>query len=314
MYFYYHHTMKDWIQAARLRTLPLSLSGIIMGSLIARWKLLSEYRTWDIWIFLLALLVTLLFQVLSNYANDYGDGVKGTDTQRANEAEARAVASGRITALQMRNAVILFSVLSFVATLGLLYRAFFPENLNDFYIFVGLGIACILAAIGYTVGKKPYGYMGLGDVFVFIFFGWVSVMGSYYLFTKTFDLWLFLPASAVGFFSVAVLNLNNMRDIESDQKSGKHTLALKLGYKKAMIYQIILLQLPLILILAYLLKNDVRSYYAYIFMILFLPLTKLRRNLMEITNPKDLDPFLKQVAITCFITSILVGVGLNLIF
>ncbi|MGL6126271.1 1,4-dihydroxy-2-naphthoate octaprenyltransferase, partial [Chryseobacterium artocarpi] len=177
--------MTDWIKAARLRTLPLSLSGIIMGAFIAKWRLYREGGIWDWKIFALALLVTLLYQILSNYANDYGDGVKGTDAKRINEAEARAVASGKITAKQMKNAVILFSALSFIATVALLYVAFIPEYMNEFYIFIGLGVASILAAIGYTVGKKPYGYMGLGDIFVFIFFGLVSVCGSYLLFTKT---------------------------------------------------------------------------------------------------------------------------------
>ncbi|WP_407497295.1 1,4-dihydroxy-2-naphthoate octaprenyltransferase [Elizabethkingia anophelis] len=305
--------MIEWIKAARLRTLPLSLSGIILGSLIAKWKLNSVGESWDVWVFVLALVVTLLYQVLSNYANDYGDGVKGTDKKRAGEAEARAVASGKITAKQMRNAVILFSILSLAFTILLLYKAFFPGYIQAFYVFIGLGVACIFAAIGYTVGKRPYGYMGLGDVFVFVFFGLVSVMGSYYLFTKTFDWQMILPATAVGLFSVAVLNLNNMRDIESDAESGKHTLALKMGFKKAMIYEIILLQLPLILILTYMMVYEIRSYYAYIFIILFLPLMALRRRIMETKEPKNLDPYLKQVAIMCFAMSLLTGIGLNLI-
>jgi 1,4-dihydroxy-2-naphthoate octaprenyltransferase len=146
--------MKDWIKAARLRTLPLSLSGIIMGAFIAKWRLYGEGGIWDWRIFALALVVTLLYQILSNYANDYGDGIKGTDAKRATEAEARAVASGKITAKQMRNAVILFSVLSFIATVALLYVAFIPNYMNEFYIFIGLGILSILAAIGYTVGKN----------------------------------------------------------------------------------------------------------------------------------------------------------------
>ncbi|ATC35499.1 1,4-dihydroxy-2-naphthoate octaprenyltransferase [Elizabethkingia anophelis] len=305
--------MIEWIKAARLRTLPLSLSGIILGSLIAKWKLNSVGESWDVWVFVLALVVTLLYQVLSNYANDYGDGVKGTDKKRAGEAEARAVASGKITAKQMRNAVILFSILSLAFTILLLYKAFFPGHIQAFYVFIGLGVACIFAAIGYTVGKRPYGYMGLGDVFVFVFFGLVSVMGSYYLFTKTFDWQMILPATAVGLFSVAVLNLNNMRDIESDAESGKHTLALKMGFKKAMIYEIILLQLPLILILTYMMVYEITSYYAYIFIILFLPLMALRRRIMETKEPKNLDPYLKQVAIMCFAMSLLTGIGLNLI-
>ena len=306
--------MTDWIKAARLRTLPLSISGIIMGSFIARWKLLQNGETWDFTIFALALLVTLLYQVLSNYANDYGDGVKGTDKNRIGEAEQRAVASGKISASQMRNAVILFAILSLVATFYLLYKAFFPNFINEFYTFIGLGVACILAAIGYTVGKKPYGYLGLGDIMVFIFFGLVSVCGSYFLFTKSFDWDILLPASAIGLLSAAVLNLNNMRDIENDEKSGKKTLALRLGFKNAMIYEMIILVLPPILVLMYMMINHLQEqgkYYAFIFFVTVFPLMSLRRKIMAVKEPKELDPFLKQVAMITFVMSILVAIGLN---
>ena len=308
--------MKHWIQAARLRTLPLSLSGIIMGAFIAKWRLSQEGGVWDWRIFALALLVTLLYQILSNFANDYGDGVKGTDKNRIGEAENRAVASGKITATQMRNAVILLSILSFAATVALLFVAFYPANIREFWIFIGLGIACILAAIGYTVGKKPYGYMGLGDIFVFIFFGLVSVCGSYFLFTKSFDYDILIPASAIGMLSMAVLNLNNMRDIESDALSGKKTLALRLGFKKAMIYEIVLLQLPILLMLAFLMYNGFQEkglYYPFIVMVLIFPFMKLRRTIMKIQEPKLLDPFLKQVGILTFMMAILTAVGLNFV-
>ncbi|MBP8085468.1 MAG: 1,4-dihydroxy-2-naphthoate octaprenyltransferase [Cloacibacterium sp.] len=306
--------MIDWIKAARLRTLPLSMSGIIMGSFIARWKLLEQGKTWDWTIFALALLVTLLYQVLSNFANDYGDGVKGTDQNRIGEAEQRAVASGKISAKQMRNAMFLFAILSLVATLVLLYKAFFPDFINEFYTFIGLGVACILAAIGYTVGKKPYGYLGLGDLMVFIFFGLVSVCGSYFLFTKTFDWYMLLPASAIGLLSAAVLNLNNMRDIENDEKSGKKTLALRLGFKNAMIYEMVILMLPPILVLIYMMMNGLQEqgkYYAFIFFITVFPLTAMRRKMMEVKEPKELDPFLKQLGIITLLMSVLVAFGLN---
>lgn len=306
--------MTDWIKAARLRTLPLSLSGIIMGAFIAKWRLYGEGGTWDWRIFALALLVTLLYQVLSNYANDYGDGVKGTDAKRVTEAEARAVASGRITAKQMKNAVIILSILSFAATVALLYVAFIPDYMNEFYIFIGLGIASILAAIGYTIGKKPYGYMGLGDIFVFIFFGLVSVCGSYFLFTKSFSWDMLLPGTAIGMMSMAVLNLNNMRDIESDKLSGKNSFALRIGFKNAMIYEMILLQLPLILILMFLAVNgffQTQNYYVFIVMILMLPLMKIRRQIMAVKNPRELDPFLKQVGIMTFMMAVLTALGLN---
>lgn len=311
---HYTKIMTDWIKAARLRTLPLSLSGIIMGAFIAKWRLWGEGGTWDWKIFALALLVTLMYQILSNYANDYGDGIKGTDAKRSETAEPRAVASGKITAKQMKNAVILFSVLSFVATIALLYVAFIPKYMTEFYIFIGLGVASILAAIGYTVGKKPYGYMGLGDLFVFIFFGLVSVCGSYFLFTKTFSWDMLLPGTAVGMMSMAVLNLNNMRDIESDRLSGKKSLALRIGFKNAMIYEMILLQLPLILILVFLGINgfiQAQNYYVFIVMILLIPFAKLRRSIMSVKEPKELDQFLKQVGILTFMMAVLTSVGLN---
>ncbi len=286
-----------------------------MGAFIAKWRLYGEGGTWDWKILALALLVTLLYQILSNYANDYGDGVKGTDAKRINEAEARAVASGKITAKQMKNAVILFAALSFIATIALLYVAFIPNYMNEFYIFIGLGVACILAAIGYTVGKKPYGYMGLGDIFVFIFFGLVSVCGSYFLFTKTFSWDILLPGTAVGMMSMAVLNLNNMRDIESDRLSGKNSFALRIGFKNAMIYEMVLLQLPLLLILVFLGMNGFmqqQNYYVFIVMILLFPLSKLRRKILSVKEPKELDQYLKQVGIMTFVMAILTAAGLNL--
>ena len=306
--------MTNWIQAARLRTLPLSISGIIIGSFIARWRLLSEGDKWDWQIFALAMLVTILYQILSNFANDYGDGIKGTDRLRTKNAEIRMVASGKISAQKMKSAVIITAGLSLLATITLLYKAFIPKYLPEFFIFLGLGILCILAAIGYTIGKNSYGYMGLGDVIVFIFFGIVSVGGSYFLFTKTWSWDILLPASAVGMLSTAVLNLNNMRDMESDHLSGKKTFALRIGFRNAMIYQIVLMQLPLIFILIFLMMNNLhtkKGYYPFIVMIMFFPMTALRRKIMQTKDPKELDPFLKQTAIITLATAILLSCGLN---
>ena len=311
--------MKDnlynWLQAARLRTLPLSISGILLGSFIARWRLVHIGENWDWRIFALAMLVTLLYQVLSNFANDYGDGVRGTDRFRDKNAEKRAIASGIISVKQMKMAVISTAILAMIMTIGLLYTAFFPHYILEFYVFIGLGILCILAAVGYTMGKKPYGYLGLGDIMVFIFFGWISVGGSYFLFTKVWSWDLLLPASAIGMLSVAVLNLNNMRDLESDKLAGKNTLALRLGFKRAMIYQIVLMQLPLILVLIFLLKNELQikgNYYAFMVMVLFFPMTAMRRKIMKVKSPKELDPFLKQVGIITLMMAILLAIGLNI--
>ena len=311
--------MKDnlynWLQAARLRTLPLSISGILLGSFIARWRLVHIGENWDWRIFALAMLVTLLYQVLSNFANDYGEGVRGTDRFRDNNAEKRAIASGIISVKQMKMAVISTAILAMIMTIGLLYTAFFSHYILEFYVFIGLGILCILAAVGYTMGKKPYGYLGLGDIMVFIFFGWISVGGSYFLFTKAWSWDILLPASAIGMLSVAVLNLNNMRDLESDKLAGKNTLALRLGFKRAMIYQIVLMQLPLILVLIFLLKNELQikgNYYAFMVMVLFFPMTALRRKIMKVKSSKELDPFLKQVGIITLMMAILLAIGLNI--
>ena len=307
--------MKYYIQAIRFRTLPLSVSGIILGAFIARWRLVGEGREWDWRIFALSILVTIFYQILSNFANDYGDAVKGTDKYRSSKAEQRVVASGKISTEQMKKAVFVMAVLSFLATIWLVWWAFYPDFGKAFWVFIGLGVLSILAAMAYTMGKKPYGYMGLGDVMVFIFFGLVSVGGSYFLFTKSWSWDILLPASAVGMLSVAVLNLNNMRDMASDRLAGKKSLALRLGYRLAMIYQIVLMQLPLIFILIFLMINQLHTrgnYYAFMVMILFFPLTALRRRIMQTKDPQDLDPFLKQVAIITFVMVLLVAIGLNL--
>ena len=202
-----------------------------------------------------------------------------------------------------------------IMTIGLLYTAFFSYYILEFYVFIGLGILCILAAVGYTMGEKPYGYLGLGDIMVFIFFGWISVGGSYFLFTKAWSWDILLPASAIGMLSVAVLNLNNMRDLESDKLAGKNTLALRLGFKRAMIYQIVLMQLPLILVLIFLLKNELQikgNYYAFMVMVLFFPMTAMRRKIMKAKLPKELDPFLKQVGIITLMMAVLLAIGLNI--
>ena len=308
--------MSEWIKAARLRTLPLYLSGIIVGSFIARWRMSEAEGKWNIEVFVLALLVTLLYQVLSNYANDYGDALKGTDSLRSSSAEARSVASGKISSKSMRMAIVLVAVLSLIATLALLYVAFLQDGFHQgFTVLLVLGILSILAAVGYTLGRKPYGYMGLGDIMVFLFFGILSVCGSYYLFTREFHWDMLLPASAIGLFSAAVLNLNNMRDMESDRITGKKTLALRLGYRNAMIYQMVLLQLPHILLLVFLMLNGLHEkgqYYAFIVMVMLFPTAALRRRILQSKSREELDGFLKQIGIITFATSILLAAGLNM--
>ena len=287
--------MKHWIQAARLRTLPLSVSGIIVGSAYAHYQGYSDWR-----IVVLALLTTLGLQVLSNYANDYGDGVKGTDVNRI--GEKRLVAAGVITAEQMKKAVIITAFLTFIIALLLIYVAFGKENFALSLIFILLGIGSIGAAIKYTVGKSAYGYSGFGDVFVFIFFGLVSVMGSNFLFTHFIDWKLFLPATAIGLLSVAVLNLNNMRDIQNDKIAGKNTLVVKMGLKWAKKYHEIILAIGMLSFMVFLMliKTSLLPV-----LLINIPIIMNMNKVNKSEKYEDFDPELKKVALSTFALSIL---------
>ncbi|WP_297867960.1 1,4-dihydroxy-2-naphthoate octaprenyltransferase [uncultured Flavobacterium sp.] len=287
--------MKHWIQAARLRTLPLSVSGIIVGSAYAHYQ---GYSDWSIVV--LALLTTLGLQVLSNYANDYGDGVKGTDANRI--GEKRLVAAGVITAEQMKKAVIITAVLTFIIALLLIYVAFGKENFALSLIFILLGIGSIGAAIKYTVGKSAYGYSGFGDVFVFIFFGLVSVIGSNFLFTHFIDWKLFLPATAIGLLSVAVLNLNNMRDIENDKIAGKNTLVVKMGLKWAKKYHEIILATGMLSFMVFLMLIKSSLFPV---LLVNIPIIMNMNKVNKSEKYEDFDPELKKVALSTFALSLL---------
>ena len=296
--------IKPWIQAARLRTLPLSVSGIIVGSAYAYYQGFSDWR-----IVVLALLTTLGLQVLSNYANDYGDGVKGTDANRI--GEKRLVAAGVITAEQMKKAVIITAILTFIIALLLIYVAFGKENFALSLIFILLGIGSIGAAIKYTIGKSAYGYNGFGDLFVFIFFGLVSVVGSNFLFTHFIDWMLLFPATAIGLLSVAVLNLNNMRDIENDKIAGKNTLVVKMGLENAKIYHHFLIVLPFVLLFIFSIGINTRIFLSFFVFIFFLKhLEKVRKS----TQYEDFDPELKKVALGTFVLSLLFFISFTIEF
>ncbi|MFA5618798.1 MAG: 1,4-dihydroxy-2-naphthoate octaprenyltransferase [Weeksellaceae bacterium] len=296
--------MKKWIDAARLRTLPLSVSGIILGSLIA----LSE-GYWDWWIFILAFLTTLFLQVLSNYANDYGDGVRGTDTHRV--GQKRGVASGEISAGQMKNAVKIFSVLSAISAFLLIYIAF-RENYMYVFLFVFLAMASVWAAIKYTVGKNAYGYAGMGDIFVFIFFGIISVWGSYTLYQhEAMNLTVFYPAVSIGLLSTAVLNLNNMRDMKSDKMAGKMTVPLLMGFKRARIYQTLLILLPFLLTFLYLIHLQKQDWQHYLYLILLIPAVLFVKTLYSVKEQYELDKELKKVALLTLAFSLILGISIN---
>lgn len=226
--------IKNWIEAFRLRTLLLSFSLIIMGSTIAFYEGIFNPAT-----FVWALLTTLFLQILSNIANDYGDAVSGAD-YAGRVGPARQVQSGAISRGEMKRAIVVFVILSFVSGVMLLLQCKAVLGWDGILKMLILGIASIVAAICYTVGKKPYGYMGLGDIFVFIFFGLVGVEGSYVLYSGEVSLWVLLPASSVGMLSMAVLNMNNMRDMDSDARSGKRTIIVRHGIEWGKRYQTVL--------------------------------------------------------------------------
>jgi 1,4-dihydroxy-2-naphthoate octaprenyltransferase len=295
--------VKSYIKAARLRTLPLSVSGIIVGSFLG--NQFSNSSILESSIFWLAMVTTIGFQVLSNFANDYGDGIKGSDKNRT--GEARMVASGIISPKQMKNAMIITTIITIIVALMLIYVAFGKENFGFSILFFLLGIASIAAAIKYTVGKSAYGYSGFGDLFVFLFFGLLSVVGSYFLYTKQLNFLIFLPATAIGFLSTAVLNLNNLRDFDQDKINQKNTLVVKLGITKAKKYHFFLIFGALFASSIFVILNF-SSVIQLLFLIAFIPLIK---NLVTVAKNKqlpELDSELKKVALSTFLFAIIFGI------
>ena len=299
--------MKHWIQAARLRTLPLSVSGIIVGSFYA---MSQSMFNWKIIIF--ALSTTLGLQILSNFANDYGDGIKGTDNEDR-VGPKRAIQSGVITPAAMKRALVITSILTLLSAILLIYVAFKGHNLGFSLFYLGLGILAIASAIKYTVGNSAYGYRGFGDLFVFIFFGLVSTLGIYFMFAKEMDWLLLLPATAIGFLSVAVLNLNNMRDEESDRKSNKNTIVVKIGASNAKVYHYFLIVSAMISILEFSYFKDF-TFDQYLYVIAFFPLLKHLKTVYTNKNPKELDPELKKVALSTFALSVLLSLSMIYFF
>jgi 1,4-dihydroxy-2-naphthoate octaprenyltransferase len=244
--------------------------------------------------------------VLSNFANDYGDGIKGSDKNRT--GEARMVSSGAITPSQMKFAMVITTIITLIIALLLIYVAFGSENFGYSILFFGLGIASIAAAIKYTVGNSAYGYSGFGDIFVFLFFGLLSVVGSYFLYTKHINIKIFLPAISIGMLSTAVLNLNNLRDREEDKKNNKNTLVVKLGNDKAKKYHYFLILGALVAALIYIFL-DFKSLYQLVFLVAFIPLIKNMKTVAQNKIPGELDSELKKVALSTFLFAILFGIS-----
>lgn len=290
--------IKAWIQAARLRTLPLSLSGIIVGTALA-----SFHGYFNTTIFILALLTTIAFQITSNFANDYGDGVKGTDNEDR-IGPARALQSGTISRKNLKTGIIIAVALSLILAFALVYVAFGIENLKYILLFSILGIFSIWAAIKYTMGSNPYGYKGLGDVFVFLFFGLLGVLGSLFLYTKFLNWESILPAGAIGLMCVGVLNLNNLRDIVSDKKHGKNTLVVKMGFENGKRYHFFLIVVSFLSFLVFSwLKID--GPFNWFYLLAFVPVFIHLIKVMRTKEPIMLDSELKKLALSTFLLSLL---------
>ncbi len=288
-----------WLQAFRLRTLPLALSSIGMGAFLAVWRGYMDFI-----VLVLCISTTIFLQVLSNLANDLGDSINGADHAQR-KGPQRTVQSGAISIKAMKRAVIIFVLLSLVSGIGLVVYTF-ANDWKSILSFLGIGLLAILAAIAYTIGKKPYGYAGLGDMAVLIFFGFVGVLGSYYLFTRTLSLDLVLPALTCGLLAVAVLNVNNIRDIESDRTAGKLSIPVRIGKQNAIIYHWILLFTALLSALIFSLMH-LTSYLQFLYFLAIPLIVITGRN---VADKDHLDPYLKKTALSAFLFVLLFGVGL----
>jgi 1,4-dihydroxy-2-naphthoate octaprenyltransferase len=302
MHFFKH--IKSWLKAFRLRTLPLSLSGIIVGCALAKYN-----GHVDGFLCLLGIITVLFMQILSNLANDLGDSLKGTDNAHR-VGPLRSVQSGDITSLQMKKAVIVFSFLSLSSAFPLAYWGTKGLSEAAYCFYLVLALLCVLAAITYTLGKKAYGYLGLGDIFVFLFFGIVSVCGIYGLIAKDWNGLILWPATAFGLLSTAVLNLNNMRDIENDSQSGKRTLVVKIGYEKAKFYHGFLLFAPILCFIIFCINTKDWG-----FLFILCPYSILVPHFIRVCKEKNnalLDSELKKVALSTFVMAILLAIWVYL--
>lgn len=292
-----------WLQAMRPRTLPLALAAIIMGAFLAAGD--GAFRGGVVF---LAGLTAVFLQVLSNLANDYGDSVHGAD-HGERLGPQRAVQSGQIAPRAMRRAMALFVLLAVGSGVTLLWVAFGRDAWLYLLLFVGLGAAAIAAAIAYTNGKRPYGYAGLGDLFVLIFFGWVGVLGTYFLQVQSLSWLLLLPATSCGLLAVGVLNVNNIRDLASDRLAGKQSIPVRLGLRRARTYHWLLLGGAAAVMLLYVLLTY-RSPWQFLF-VLALPL--LWRNGAAVSRTEDprlLNPLLKQLSLSTLFFIVTFGLGL----
>lgn len=295
--------LKMWWETARPKTLPLALASIFTGSALGYW---ANPQGFNGLVMALCLLTTILLQVLSNFANDYGDHQKGSDTEER-IGPLRGIQKGAISAKELKWGLILMVMASFLSGSFLIGIAY--ENLSDLFAFAGLGILAIVAAITYTVGVKPYGYMGLGDISVLVFFGLLGVGGTYYLQTHSIDSHIILPAIGSGLLASAVLNINNLRDIEQDAKASKNTLAVRLGAYKGRVYHCILLSVAALCYLAFAVATAI-SWTNYLFVLAMPLLAKHAIFVYRSQQPSELRPMLAQMSMISLLINILFSLGL----
>ena len=297
--------MNRWIEAARPRTLPLAIASILLGNFLAYAAGKFSFLTAA-----LAILTTLLLQILSNFANDFGDSKNGVDNKNRKVA-LRAVQTGKISPSEMKNAVIITASLSFISGISLLYFALQNAKPQTIITFVSLGLFAIIAAIAYTVGKKPYGYLGLGDLSVFLFFGWVGTFGTYYLQTEILNYYILIPASGCGFLSVAVLNLNNLRDMENDRKTGKNSIPVRIGKTFGFYYQKTIMLLGVCTFIIYLMYQGkpIQLSQNLIIMAGWYPLVQIIKQLNSKMTPAQIDPYLKKTALSTLFLIVIFGVS-----
>ena len=298
-------SLKSWIKAARLRTLPLAMSGILMGAALSYLD-----GGFNRIVTILAVVTALFIQIFSNFANDYGDSQKGTDNQHR-VGPKRTVQSGEISPYQMKIGMIVLIILSLVTGIWLVAEGTKGLNLNTFLLFLAFGIVALIAAYRYTAGSNPYGYAGFGDVAVFLFFGLLPVVGTYFLNTHRITPELFLPAISIGLFSTGVLNLNNMRDIENDRNSGKHTVVVRMGSSKAKTYHSLLIVIGILSSILFITLSG-KSAFQWLFLLAFPLFIRDLIQINRIVEPRKFDPFLKKLSLTTLLFTVLFGVGIIL--
>ncbi len=296
-------SVKSWIKAARLRTLPLAMSGILMGAALAYLD-----KGFNARVTILAIVTALFIQIFSNFANDYGDSQKGTDN-RHRVGPLRTVQSGEISLAQMKLGMISITALSLTSGIWLVAEGTRGLHLTTFLLFLAFGIVALIAAFRYTAGSNPYGYAGFGDVAVFLFFGILPVAGTYFLNCNQISPEVFLPAISIGLFSTGVLNLNNMRDIENDRNSGKNTLVVRMGSAKAKIYHTLLICFGILSPVIFTALNGNYGF-NWLFLIAFPLFIRDLIQINRIREPWEFDPFLKKLSLTTLLFTLLFGVGI----